>query len=89
MNVNDQVGMNITFLSPIAPDNMRHQSLIFSYLNVDVFSIDGQNHEVELYADISAGKCRQDFWEPSLFPSSSPFLTKKYKKASFVSSKSL
>lgn len=56
MNVNNQVEMNITFLSPITPDDMKRQSLVFSYLNVDVVSMDGKTHDVELYADISAGE---------------------------------
>jgi hypothetical protein len=56
MNVNNQVEMNITFLSPITPDDMKRQSLVFSYLNVDVVATDGNEHSVEVYADISAGE---------------------------------
>ena len=47
--------MNITFLSPITPDDMKRQSLIFSYLDVSVESMDGASHDVQLYTDISAG----------------------------------
>lgn len=54
LNVNDQVEMNVTFLSPITPDDFKRQSLVFSYLNIDVTSIDGQEHDVQIYADISA-----------------------------------
>ena len=50
------VEMNITFLSPIEPDDMRRQSLVFSYLDVVVQSEDGAAHEVQLYVDISAGR---------------------------------
>lgn len=49
------VQMNVTFLSPIAPNDTMRQSLPFSYVNVAVQSTDGQSHDVELYADISAG----------------------------------
>jgi hypothetical protein len=50
------VEMNITFLSPVTPDDFKRQSLPFSYVNVDIFSVDGNSHDVQLYADISAGK---------------------------------
>ena len=56
MLVGGLVTMNITFLSPITPDDMQRQSLVFNYMNVDVASADGVNHNVELYSDISAGK---------------------------------
>jgi hypothetical protein len=56
MNVADAVEMNITFMSPITPDDLTRQSLVFSYLNVEVSSLDGKAHEVQVYADISAGK---------------------------------
>lgn len=56
MNVADAVEMNITFMSPITPDDFTRQSLVFSYLNVEVSSLDGKAHEVQVYADISAGK---------------------------------
>lgn len=50
------VEMKITFLSPITPDDLKRQSLVFSYLNVEVSSLDGGNHDVQVYADISAGE---------------------------------
>ena len=56
MDVAGLVQMNITFLSPITPDDMERQSLIFSYLDVSVESSDGASHDVQLYTDISAGK---------------------------------
>lgn len=55
MNVNNMVEMNITFLSPLTPNDMKRQSLPFSYLDVAVSSIDGVSHNVQLYADITAG----------------------------------
>ncbi|CAI7565963.1 unnamed protein product [Penicillium crustosum] len=54
MNVENKVEMNITFLSPVAPTDLKRQSLVFSYLNVEVSSLDGQKHDVQVYADISA-----------------------------------
>lgn len=55
MNIEDKVEMNITFMSPITPNDLRRQSLVFSYLNVEVSSLDGHGHDVQVYADISAG----------------------------------
>lgn len=55
MNVENKLEMNITFMSPITPEDFKRQSLIFSYLNVEVSSLDGQEHNVQVYADISAG----------------------------------
>lgn len=56
MNVADKVQMNITFLSPITPNDLKRQSLIFSYVDVEIESLDGTSHDVQVYADISAGK---------------------------------
>ena len=64
MNVDGAVTMNITFLSPVNPTDLKRQSLPFSYLDVVVSSADGASHEVQLYADITAGMfwryCRSD-----------------------------
>ncbi|KAF2139407.1 uncharacterized protein K452DRAFT_232773 [Aplosporella prunicola CBS 121167] len=54
MDVDGKVELNITFLSPLAPNDLKRQSLIFSYLNVEVTSSDGESHDVQLYSDISA-----------------------------------
>ncbi|PLB52445.1 glutaminase GtaA [Aspergillus steynii IBT 23096] len=54
LHVGNLVEMNVTFLSPITPDDLRRQSLIFSYLDIDVASLDGKDHDVQLYTDISA-----------------------------------
>ncbi|QQK48227.1 Glutaminase GtaA [Penicillium digitatum] len=54
MNVENKIEMNITFLSPVTPTDLKRQSLVFSYLNVEVSSLDGQKHNVQVYADISA-----------------------------------
>ncbi|KAJ7585435.1 hypothetical protein C8J56DRAFT_1165854 [Mycena floridula] len=49
-----KVQLNITFLSPIEPTDLVKQSLPFCYLAVDVISLDGKPHTVELYSDITA-----------------------------------
>lgn len=49
--------MNVTFLSPIFPTDLKRQSLPFSYVDVSVTSSDGNSHDVQLYTDITAGKC--------------------------------
>ena len=56
MNVGGKVEMNITFLSPITPSDPQRQSLIFTYLDVGVQSLDGAEHDVQIYTDISAGE---------------------------------
>lgn len=56
MNIGGLVEMNITFLSPITPTDLKRQSLVFTYLNVEVSSLDGGSHDVQVYADISAGE---------------------------------
>ncbi|RAO67229.1 uncharacterized protein BHQ10_003241 [Talaromyces amestolkiae] len=53
-SVEDKVQVKITFLSPITPDDFLRQSLIFSYVDVEVVSLDGSEHDVQLYTDISA-----------------------------------
>lgn len=55
IEVDGKVSLKATFLSPLTPDDFKRQSLIFSYLQVEVSSLDGSNHEVQLYSDISAG----------------------------------
>ncbi|RDW82670.1 glutaminase GtaA [Coleophoma cylindrospora] len=60
MNVGGFVEMNITFLSPVTPTDFKRQSLIFSYLEVTVSTLDGKPHAVQLYADTSAEWCAGD-----------------------------
>ncbi|KAF2111539.1 glutaminase GtaA [Lophiotrema nucula] len=54
IEVDGKVSLKATFLSPLTPTDYKRQSLIFSYLQVEVSSLDGSNHEVQLYSDISA-----------------------------------
>lgn len=56
LNAGSKVELKVTFLSPITPSDLQRQSLISSYLNVDVRSLDGAIHDVQLYTDISAGE---------------------------------
>jgi hypothetical protein len=62
MDVGGVVQMNVTFLSPIAPSDIKRQSLTFSYISVAIQSTDGNSHDVELYADISAGMLFLSFY---------------------------
>jgi hypothetical protein len=55
ITADDKVQLKITFLSPITPEDFKRQSLISSYMNVEVLSLDGSEHEVQIYTDISAG----------------------------------
>ena len=55
MSVAGVVEMNITFLSPVTPSDLKRQSLPFSYVDVTVASTDGKAHDVQLYTDITAG----------------------------------
>ena len=54
--VNNAVQLTVTFLSPLTPDDFTRASLVSSYMNVDVASLDGKSHKVELYTDITAGR---------------------------------
>ena len=50
-----KVSLKVTFLSPLTPKDLKRQSLIFSYMDVEVSSLDGAEHDVQIYTDISAG----------------------------------
>ncbi|QIX00304.1 hypothetical protein AMS68_005821 [Peltaster fructicola] len=54
MNVGSKVGMNVTFLSPVEPDDLLRASLPYSYLEISVYSLDSAQHNVSVYTDISA-----------------------------------
>lgn len=56
MDVGGLVEMKITFMSPLTPNDLKRQSLVFSYLDVQVSSLDGNKHDVQVYSDISAGE---------------------------------
>ncbi|EJD43842.1 DUF1793-domain-containing protein [Auricularia subglabra TFB-10046 SS5] len=48
------VDITITFLSPVLPNDLLRQSLPFAYMSVTVESTDGEEHDVQVYTDISA-----------------------------------
>lgn len=72
-----KVEIKATFLSPLFPMDFKRQSLVFSYMNVEVSSLDNLEHDVQIYTDISAGErasvwsflsvrliaCRMGFWK--------------------------
>ncbi|PHH85964.1 hypothetical protein CDD83_10932 [Cordyceps sp. RAO-2017] len=53
MNVDGKVQMRINFLSPVYYDDLRRQSVTSSYLEVQVRSLDGGQHDVQVYCDVS------------------------------------
>lgn len=59
MDVEGAVELNITFLTPVTPHDFKRQSLVASYMNVEVSSTDGEPHDVQIYTDITAGTCFQ------------------------------
>jgi hypothetical protein len=62
IRVDDKVSVKVTFLSPITPEDFKRQSLVFSYMQVEVSSVDGQEHKVQIYTDISAGMFDSQRW---------------------------
>ncbi|KAL0952379.1 hypothetical protein HGRIS_006656 [Hohenbuehelia grisea] len=44
--------MNLTFFSPIEVADISRQSFPFAYLYIDIKSIDGQNHDIQIFSDI-------------------------------------
>jgi hypothetical protein len=55
MEAAGKVKMTVTFLSPVTPRDQKRQSLVFSYLDIIVESMDRHSHNIQLYGDISAG----------------------------------
>jgi len=58
-DVGGLVSLEVLFLSPISPDDLLRQSTPVSYLSVSVASKDGKEHDVQIYTDVSAGKCQR------------------------------
>ncbi|OCH93360.1 hypothetical protein OBBRIDRAFT_725019 [Obba rivulosa] len=48
------MNLNVTFLTPIEPSDWVRQSIPFSYVALEASSNDGQPHDFQVYADISA-----------------------------------
>lgn len=55
-NADNKVQLKVTFLSPLTPTDFKRQSLLFSYIEVQVSALDGSEHSVQIYTDISAGR---------------------------------
>ncbi|KAF5323146.1 hypothetical protein D9758_017812 [Tetrapyrgos nigripes] len=58
------ISFNVTFLSPIEPGDAALQSLEFVYVDVDVESLDGQGHDVQVYQDFSGEWLSSDNTSP-------------------------
>jgi hypothetical protein len=56
MSVAGKVDLRVEFLSPVFPEDLRRQSIPFSYVTVAVKSRDGASHNVQIYSDVSGGK---------------------------------
>ncbi|KAK5135123.1 hypothetical protein LTR08_005648 [Meristemomyces frigidus] len=54
MNAGGLVDLTVTFLSSVTPDDLLRSSLPYSYMDLDVSSADGSNHDVQIYTDVSA-----------------------------------
>lgn len=48
-----RVELEASFISPVTPTDVLHQSLPFSYLRLSVRSLDSKPHEVQLYTDVN------------------------------------
>ncbi|KAF7368334.1 hypothetical protein MVEN_00154800 [Mycena venus] len=53
--------LNVTFLSPIEPNDWALQSFPFSYVYLDGKATDGKTHSIQLYSDISGEWVTNDF----------------------------
>ena len=58
LDIGGFVEMNVIFTSPIAPNDMKRQSMVKSYMDVSVVAKNGGEHDIQLYADVTGG---QDF----------------------------
>jgi hypothetical protein len=54
-DVAGKISMKVTFLSPVTPNDLTLQSAPVSYMSVDIHSLDGNEHDVQLYSDVSGG----------------------------------
>lgn len=56
-DVGGLVTLKVRFVSPITPNDLLRQSTPVSYMSVSVSSNDGNQHDVQVYTDITAGMC--------------------------------
>jgi hypothetical protein len=54
---NEKVRLNLDFTSPLLLDDLYILSRPFSYIDYKIESVDGKEHELEIYIDISAEAC--------------------------------
>ncbi|KLO15795.1 hypothetical protein SCHPADRAFT_243599 [Schizopora paradoxa] len=47
------VEVNVTFLSPITPNDLVRQSMPFAYFYMDITSTDGAAHDIRIYSDVN------------------------------------
>src|SRR5271156_2433265 len=47
-----QVGLNVTFLTPITLHDLRRQGIPASYISLSFWSLDKKEHDVKVYADV-------------------------------------
>lgn len=59
-DVGGLLSLEVLFLSPISPNDLLRQSAPVSYLSISVSCIDGKEHDVQIYTDVSAGMCSRD-----------------------------
>ena len=64
MSVAGKVSMNVTFVSPVTPNDLQRQSVIGTYLSVSIVATDGATHSVQVYADTSAGMSAEIYHAP-------------------------
>lgn len=55
-DVGGVIDLQVTFLSPVTPNDMLRQSAPISYMLPVVKSKDGKQHDVKIYTDVTAGK---------------------------------
>ena len=58
------VRLNVTFASPLLPDDLDVLSRPASYVSAEVLSTDGKTHDVSLYLDITGEWCVNDVAQP-------------------------
>ncbi|OCH91422.1 hypothetical protein OBBRIDRAFT_524115, partial [Obba rivulosa] len=51
----ESIMLNVTYLTPIEPSDWVRQSMPFSYVAMEVSSIDGQPHDIQVYFDVDGG----------------------------------
>jgi len=59
-DVDGKVNLEVTFLSPVYPDDLGRQSQQFSYISIKALSADGASHNVQVYMDVSGGEISLD-----------------------------